>query len=102
MTSFYKIALPSLPLVLKKENDAMSSFVLFGIFDLSYNWVALSVLSLSVVLCLSLRAFERTFFMLLSSSQRDGDNNLKRLGKGEEMGICLIVYSQRVPQVNEL
>lgn len=32
MASFYKIALPSLPSVMKKENHAMSSFVLIDVF----------------------------------------------------------------------
>lgn len=80
MASFYRIALFPLPLVMKKkENHAMSSFVLIG--DLKKKnvlliWAALSVSSLSVVCYLSLRAFEQASFMLLSSRWRDGDKNL--------------------------
>lgn len=57
----------------------MSSFVLIGDFlflILVLIWVTLSVSSLSVVCYLSLRAFEQTSFMLLSSRWRDGDKNL--------------------------
>lgn len=81
MASFYRIALFPLPLVMKKkENCAMSSFVLIG--DLKKKKFSsdlgctFCLLSLSVVCYLSLRAFERASFMLLSSRWRDGDKNL--------------------------
>lgn len=55
MASFFtKIAWPSLPLVMKKENHAVSSLILFGIFDFSYDQAA--------ALSRSLRAFEHPFY----------------------------------------
>lgn len=94
MASFFtKIALPLSPLVMKKENHAVSSLILFGIFDFGYDR-ALFFLSLSIfcllshchVLSLSLSLSESLwapFFMLLSS-QRDGDNDLNEGGWGKE------------------
>lgn len=42
---FTKIALPLSPLVMKKEHHAMSSLILFGIFDFGYDRVPFFSLS---------------------------------------------------------
>lgn len=79
MASFYRLALFPLPLVMKRENHAMPSFVLIGDFFfliLLLIWVALSVSSVSVVCYLSPGAFEQASFTLLGSRWRDGDKNL--------------------------
>lgn len=77
MASFYKIALPSLPSAMKKENHAMSSFVLIDVFWFKF-WSSCSFRPASVLHAgsLSLRASEQSSFLLLSNRRRDGDNNL--------------------------
>lgn len=49
MASFYSIALPSLPLDMNDQNRTMPSFVHIGVFDFTFDWVALSVLSLCIL-----------------------------------------------------
>lgn len=77
MASFFtKIALPLSPLVMKKENHAVSSLILFGIFDFGYDRALFFSLSLffacsptamySLSLSLSLRAFEHPFLCSLA------------------------------------
>lgn len=93
MASFFtKIALPLSPLVMKKEHHAVSSLILFGIFDFGYDRAPFFSLSLffacspTAMHSLSLSLSESLwapFFMLLSS-QRDGDNDLNEGGWGKE------------------
>lgn len=79
MASFYRIALFPLPLVMKKkENCAMSSFVLIGDLkkkNLVLIWAALSVSSLSLLCAISLS--EPLSGLLLCSSAAAGGMEIK-------------------------